>query len=134
MAPHYVWKRIDTDLREAVEPLIERWGWLLPPWLATLHIRPLDGTDGDDNETLADMDIDHYRYREVTLRVSSRILLEKEEDQSKAIVHEYMHACLAPIFTVINKLELVSPLPELLTEAEEQVVEDLVKRIWDNSK
>jgi len=132
MTTKYIWKRIDPDFRGTMEPHIKRWAWLLPPWLGALRILPLDDSEGDDGHTLADMDISQYRYREMILRLSSRLLLESEDDQSRAVLHEYVHVVLSPLTTITEKLSLDSPVPELLAEAEEQIVEDVVRRIWEN--
>jgi hypothetical protein len=84
---------VPKEMREAIEPVIERYLWLVPEWCYQLHIEYWDTeTDKDGKSTSGFASITvNDEYRRAALEVYSSWFDGDERDRRYYIIHEFVH-------------------------------------------
>lgn len=86
-------------IRELAEPLLERYKWMIPPWIHTFHVQYEHG------EALAiAMNPEYLR---LTLRIGHDFYVVTPEQRTRGIIHEFMHA-----YTSLQFMEFMDVLDE----------------------
>jgi len=89
---------VPKEFQLAIEPIIERWKWLLPPWLHLLVV-----TASSDQEPSLSITVD-YEYRWAYLYIHPGWIGGSDEMRERNLVHELMHIHLARIHNMIDDL------------------------------
>lgn len=125
------------DIRKVIEPILERWLWLVPSWCHELRVKFRNNPGDDELETVAKCEW-HVQYRLAIITVEANWLTYTlAEDREKAIVHELVHVATGPLCDQFDQLlEHVAP-PQKLGDwadarhgdALEGVVSDLTRAL-----
>lgn len=120
------------EVRSALEPMLERWGALLPTWCQDFIIS-YDGTR--DAQMAATI---NYRNRWAILRVTGLWLDNPPAERENSLRHELVHILLEPMDSVMRRIiedtiPKDTPLAELcdsvFTDGMEAAVEDMARAI-----
>lgn len=124
-----VWGEFPDDQREQLEPLIERYRYLLPDWLGRLDI---EYDDGDESEEYYAAAHTEYLYREATLYITPTFWSLDADGRAATVAHEAGHILLAPLdrefsylLGVLENDALYQTSKQRYAEAVEAVVSDL---------
>jgi hypothetical protein len=91
-----------AEHRRAAEPLVAKHGHLLPLWCAHLSIR-YSSDGGDTARAVAYMEPE-YEYRQCRLIITPNFLTDTPANRERTIIHEFIHAPLAPIRRYLGDL------------------------------
>lgn len=125
---------IPPEVATVLEPIIERWKFLLPTWCQDLRIEWKPDLDGDIAETSI-----HYANRWAVIRVAAPWLDGEPADRETVIIHEMIHVTMEPLqraaFTTVDTLtEKDSPAYRLaerqIRDGTEAVAEDLARAMY----
>jgi len=116
---------LPEELRELVEPLLEGWRSIIPPWIECLTV-DYDATPKENGVAGC---VSQYGYRTASLVIFPAWLNETDYDREVAIVHELCHITTSPMYTIPENLLAQIPdaaLRTTLTKAFEEAVEAVV--------
>lgn len=92
MTPRVWWsKSVPPEIREAVEPHVERWAFVLPGWVHELGIS-YDPNSANCAETKGDI-----AYRRAHIYVGPHFVQNEGPDREEIIRHELAHVVLHPL-------------------------------------
>jgi hypothetical protein len=83
--------------------MCETWRWVLPGWLQTLEIIRGD-TEVMSKDVLMRVNV-NYDYRMACIRVADGFWAESFEDQSKSLLHEFVHIVIEPLNSEVYAVE-----------------------------
>ena len=123
---------VPAELRDAVQPHLDKWAWLIPTWCHRVRVgNTLDGSEGmtADNQTQPE-------YRAAYIRFSPLWLELDDGRREETAIHELLHIPIEPMRQVLTDLLRTStnePLVDLVAEqwrlAFEGTVQDLTYAI-----
>lgn len=90
---------IPDEIKEAIDPFLTEFLWLLPPWLQSLTLGYRCRQTDDAAITTVNKS---YRWAVVT--IGSPYLLYNNEERRDAIIHEILHMVQAPLQHVVERL------------------------------
>lgn len=119
---------VPDEVREAIEPHLLGWAFLIPGWCHELVVK----WDDDDTGSALAVEV-FYEYRNADLIVLPNFL-SRADDREQRVVHELQHLSVAPLVAVAQAMRdaLVGQVPdvkewadELLRQGEEATVCDI---------
>jgi len=117
------WRDIPPEVREAVEPHIDRWLHICPGWVNMVTV--IFDANPDLESALATMTQPEYRCSD--LFIFPRFMLLDDGSRSEEVLHEFCHLHLSPISqfitTVLESVEIGGELKEWAEEISRQVQE-----------
>jgi len=117
-------KNIPTEIRSAIEPLVNDLAWLIPGWCQYIDIRWQE-----ENPQGAFMQCGtNYAYRWVSITVFPQWLMQEDSERKECLVHEIIHGLNAPLADWIR--EVIKTLAPEETEGRLQTIlmDELVQR------
>jgi len=121
------------DLKEVIEPLVNKWRPLIPSWCEYLGIVYAPKRDS----VLSCGTV--YRNRYATLYVTGAWFQEDQDEREIALIHEFTHILQSPFDDVANRIvqdafKEDSPASEfaksMLLDSSEATVEDIANAIF----
>lgn len=103
-APRVVWEDPPDEVREALEPMIDRWLGILPGWLYELHIsfRPVQSDEPEADNLLSI--VVQPEYRKAYLTAFPMWLDLDAESRELDLVHELLHVHVQPIAALLDQM------------------------------
>jgi len=135
------WGDLPRELRQVLEPYIDRYIDLLPGWCHTLKVLSVvqaEEADGDLSDCVVAMSAD-YKYRRAKMFVDTDFLAMQDEEREQTVIHEFVHVLNAPFVDFTDQLiaileekspgakEMLSVLQEVGMEA---MTEDVAQLLW----
>ena len=123
---------VPHEVRQALEPHLVKWSFLLPAWCHVLQV-----IWGEEHPQGALEMVAHYEYRSAELWVYSNYLT-REDVREEKIIHELLHVSTAPMDLQMRQLRdaLVRLCPDLeqwatenIRSSVESVVSDLARSL-----
>lgn len=110
-------RMLSPEVRDAVEPHLTKWAFLIPGWCHEINVIWNDG-DGDGALSINV----YYEYRNADLAVLANFLT-KPEYREGHVVHELLHLSLAPLTQTAQALRdaLAEKVPDVEPWATEQI-------------
>lgn len=85
---------IEQDVKDILEPIVDRYLFLLPGWLKRIEISFMVPTIGGSESSAATTCTDK-NYRWANVCINGTFLLSDAEERRKVIVHEFLHIALS---------------------------------------
>lgn len=114
------WVGVPQDLRDAATPLLATHKRLLPSWVKLFELR-YDDAMADANACV----VSDQNYSRVTLTFGSGWLNCDKEEREWVLVHEVVHAQLAPLERALESVMVA--LPKRLRQVCEKLYEDALE-------
>lgn len=93
-----VWENVPLEVRAALEPLLDKWLWILPPWCQEFRVDYKGGQDATMSVTVS------YRNRWAVLHATGLWLGEKEQYREVSVIHELVHVLLEPMVSAVARV------------------------------
>lgn len=88
---------VPADVRKSVEPILERWLWVVPTWCHDVRIKYAGDCEDPDDKSVATCEWSlPYRYARITIH-GNWMGYTRDVDRESAIVHELVHIALGPM-------------------------------------
>ena len=120
------------EVRSALEPMLERWGALLPMWCQDFIVSYDGSRDAQMAVTV------NYRNRWVILRVTGLWIENSKEERENSLRHEMIHVLLEPMAVAVARI-IEDAVPEgtplaklcdsVFTDGMEATAEDMARAI-----
>lgn len=96
---------VPPEVHSVVQPLLDLWAALIAPtWVHEVFVA---WNDNDRQEDVAEVQTD-VPYHLIRISLGAQFLTQPDDDREKTILHELVHAQLAPIsdrgFAILNQL------------------------------
>lgn len=127
----YDWRNTPPEVRQALEPMLKRWGALLPSWVQDVRV----AYDGTRDATMSVTT--NYRNRWILLLVTGNWMAEAQGERENALRHELAHVLLEPFDSVVERV--LDTLPEdtvteqlargMVEDGAEAAVEDIARAL-----
>lgn len=89
---------VPHDIRAALQPLLERWAWLLPTWVHGVVVY----YDANDSGSMHCSPAQEYR--EFKLTVCAGWLVAEQEVREELVRHELLHTVVQPLPDMVTDL------------------------------
>lgn len=117
------------ELKSALEPLVEKWTWILPPWVHELVLR----YKSEGKVTASTHG--YYKYRWQKVEFDTAFIMEEPIARERSVIHEFLHICFREQHDALDILlnhvpeETKSLANDFLIAATEGVVQDLAEKL-----
>ena len=96
MAVNIVWDKVPAEVKESLEPYLERYVPLLPTWVQEFECRWGPTSDARMAAKI------NYRNRWAVLLVTPHWLSDNEVERENSVRHEFIHILLAPLMEAVD--------------------------------
>ena len=129
---------VQPDVAAILEPLLDRYAKLIPPWCQRVFVRFDDSDSSGNNTSELATTYTSKTYRWATIRFHGAFLSDSEQERRVDVVHEILHISLSPAYEYAkqgvrdlapNMQALSDHVQRQLTALHEQGVQDLALAI-----
>ena len=86
--------KMPAEILPTVQRHVERFTWVLPPWLQFVSVRWCGEAQENPDHNIADCGVS-YQYRSARINIYPSWLEETEYDRADTVLHELLHIPLA---------------------------------------